>query len=343
MRFGLIGAGEMGALRARALERVAGASLVVAADLNPVRASQLAPEGVADPRRLLERADVDAILVATLPDSHEEHAIAALEAGKHVLCEKPLAPTPDAARRMNEAARRNQRVLATGFNQRYFPNIRRVRDYIARGRIGRVLHVRAYAGHRGLPEFRTPAERDPAVIGGGTLMDNGIHLIDHVRALGGDFDEVRGFASDAVWKFAGAEDNGVAVLTADDGRWASLHASWSEWRGYRFWVQVYGEKGAVRASYGPLYAELALIDTEGRRRGGERSLFPAENVREKLGGWQTTVLRTFEDELRDFIRRVEGAQTLGATGFDGFRAVEIAHAVRQSSDARSPVALSDPF
>ena len=343
MRFGLIGAGEMGALRARALERIAGASLVIAADLDPVRAARVAPEGAADPRFLLERADVDAVLVSTPPDLHEPHTLAALEAGKHVLCEKPLAPTPEAARRMIETARRNGRILATGFNQRYFPNLRRVQDYIEQGRIGRVLHVRAYAGHRGLPEFRSPAERDPAVIGGGALMDNGIHLIDHVRRLAGDFDEVRGFASEAVWKSAGAEDNGVAILTAKDGRWASLHASWSEWRGYRFWIQVYGEKGAVRASYGPLYAELAEVDPDGRPRGRERSFFPAENVREKLGGWRATLLRTFEDELRDFIRSAAGAATPAATGFDGYRAVEIAHAVRRSSDSRSPVALSDPF
>src|SRR5690606_2157286 len=101
--------------------------------------------------------------------------------------------------------------------------------------------------------FRSASERDPAVIGGGALMDNGIHLIDHVRYLGGEFDEVRGFASEAVWKIPGAEDNGVALLTAADGRWASLHASWSEWRGYRFWIQAYGERGALRVSYGPLY------------------------------------------------------------------------------------------
>ena len=343
MRFGLIGAGEIGALRAQALERLPGASLVAAADLDPVRASRLAPEGVGDARYVFDRADVDAVLVCTPPDSHEMHTLAALETGKHVLCEKPLAPTPDAARRMAKAALRHGRVLATGFNQRYFPNLRCVKRFIEQGRIGNVRYVRAYAGHRGLSEFRSPAEHDPAVIGGGALMDNGIHLIDHLRYLAGDFDEVQGFASEACWKITGAEDNGLAVLTARDGRWASLHASWTEWRGYRFWIQAYGEKGAVRASYGPLYAELAEVDSEGRPVRRERSFFPAVNVREKLGGWQATVVQSFADELADLTRRVEGADAPAATAFDGFRAVEIAHAVRRSSDLRLPVALSDPF
>jgi predicted dehydrogenase len=343
MRFGLIGAGEIGALRSQALREIPGSSLVIAADLDPVRASRLAPEGVGDARYVFGRADVDAVVVSTPPDTHEAYALAALEAGKHVLCEKPLAPTPEAAARMLEAAQRCERILATGFNQRYFPNLRCVKAHIEQGRIGRVLHVRAYAGHRGLSEFRSPAERDPAVIGGGALMDNGSHLIDQVRYLAGDFAQVQGFASEAMWKLAGAEDNGLALLTAPDGRWASLHASWTEWRGYRFWVQVYGEKGAVRASYGPLYAELAEIDGEGRRLHTERSFFPARNFREKLGGWRWTVKQSFIEELRDFTRRVEGAATPAATAFDGFRAVEIAHAVRRGSGSRSPVALRDPF
>ena len=343
MRFGLIGAGEIGALRARALKRLAGSSLVIAADADPVRASALAPEGAGDARMVFDRADVDAVLICTPPDSHAELTLAALEAGKHVLCEKPLASATEAARRMVEAAQQHSLVLATGFNQRYFPNLRWAKRVVEQGRIGRVLHIRAYAGHRGLSEFRSPAERDPSVIGGGALMDNGIHLIDHVRYFAGDFDQVQGFASEAMWKIAGAEDNGVALLTAEDGRWASLHASWTEWRGYRFWVQVYGERGAVRAWYGPLYADLSEVDGEGRLVRRERAMFPAANVREKLRGWKATVVESFADELRDFARRVEGAEAPGANGFDGYRAVEIAQAVRRSSDSRSPVALSDPF
>ncbi|MEZ5364108.1 MAG: Gfo/Idh/MocA family oxidoreductase [Bryobacterales bacterium] len=343
MRFGLIGAGEIGALRARAVGRLNGCSLVVAADCDPSRASRIAPQAVEDPRRTYDRDDVDAVLICTPPNLHEGQTIAALDAGKHVLCEKPLAPSPEAARRMVEAARRNGRVLATGFNQRYFPNLRRARESIEQGRIGRILHVRAYAGHRGLSEFRSASERDPGVIGGGALMDNGIHLIDHVRYLAGEFDSVSGFASEAMWKISGAEDNGVALLSAQDGRWASLQASWTEWRGYRFWIQVYGDQGAVSASYGPLYFELEQIDAEGRRVHRERALYPGANVREKIQGWQSTVELTFVDEIADFVRRVAGERGPAATGFDGFRAVEIAHAVRRSSDSRAPVALSDPF
>ena len=341
MTFGLIGAGEAGALRARALASVAGARLAAAADLDQSRARRLAPDGFAEAAKLIERPDLDAVLVCTPPDTHESLAVAALDAGKHVLCEKPLAPAPEAARRMVAAAGRAGRILAAGFNQRYFPSVRFVQQAIAQGRIGEVRHVRAYAGHRGLTEFRSAAERDPARLGGGALMDNGIHLIDLVRHLGGEFDEARGFVSEAAWNWPGAEDNGVGLLTAGDGRWASLHASWTEWRGYRFWVRVYGSRGVASMRYGPLYAEIVETDETGREAGRERRLFAAANVREKLGGgWRRTLVDSFAAELRDFVCAAEGGDPgPAASGEDGLRAVEIAYAVRESSRNGAAVRL----
>ena len=317
MRLGLIGLGEVGRLRAKAVRRTVGAELVVTAD--PV-----APADLRDPRELLRRDDVDAVLVCTPPESHEELTLAALEAGKHVLCEKPLAPTPAAARRMVDAAEARGLTLATGFNQRHFPNLTWVKDALDAGRIGRVTHLRAYAGHRGLPEFRSERERDPALLGGGALMDNGIHLIDHVRFLGGEFENVQGLASNAVWQLGRAEDNAVALLRSSDGRWALLHASWTEWSGYRFWIDVYGERGKARVWYGPLYAELIELQAPGQARRPRRRFFWRANLREKLGGWRATVEDSFVAELTEFAALAAGRS---ASGRDGLRAVEIAHAV----------------
>ena len=98
---------------------------------------------------------------------------------------------------MLESARRRGLTVATGFNQRYFPAIQFVKQALERGELGELRHVKAYAGHSGLNEFRQPWEHDSQVVGGGTLMDNGIHLIDHVRFLVGEIEEVFGFASSA--------------------------------------------------------------------------------------------------------------------------------------------------
>ncbi|MBI1356992.1 MAG: hypothetical protein GC160_21850 [Acidobacteria bacterium] len=316
MRLGLIGLGEVGRLRAQALRRVPGAELIVTADPH-------APADLRDPKELLGR-DLDAVLVCTPPETHEELTLAALEAGLHVLCEKPLAPNPGAARRMVEAAEARGLTLATGFNQRHFPNLAWVKGALEEGRIGRITHLRAYAGHRGLPEFRSERERDPELLGGGALMDNGIHLIDHVRFLGGEFDRVEGLASSSVWNLGRAEDNGVALLCADDGRWALLHASWTEWSGYRFWIDVYGDRGKARVWYGPLYAELIELAAPGAKARPQRRLFWRANLREKLGDWRTTVVDSFVAELTEFVRL---SPVRSATGRDGLRAVEIAHSV----------------
>jgi predicted dehydrogenase len=344
VRFGLVGAGEIGRLRAAALRNVPGCSLEAVADADGTRAQGAArPSGARafeNYQRMLDEGPLDAVIVSTPPHLHEEIALAALEAGKHVLCEKPLAPTVESCRRILECARRHGRSLATGFNQRYFPAIQFVKQVLDRGELGRLRHVKAYAGHSGLNEFRQPWEHDSRIIGGGTLMDNGIHLIDHVRFLLGDVEEVYGFASSRIWNLNGSEDNGFALLRGEKDAIATLHSSWSEWRGYRFSIEAFGDRGMARASYGPMMATAVRMERPGGPARRERRLFPWIAVREKLSGWQSTVRLTFEQELRDFLGLLEGKPGSIADGVAGLRAVEIAHAIRASSESRSPVKLA---
>lgn len=346
MRFGLAGAGEIGVLRARALSRLDGQELVAVADPDQARAARIGLPTFASAAELAASAEIDALIVSTPPSAHVDAAIAALEAGKHVLIEKPLAPTPEASRSILKAARDRSLTVAVGFNQRYFPAIERIRQAVRSGEIGAVRQVRAYSGHPGPGEFHSPWESDPAVTGGGALMDNGSHLIDHVRALGGDFQTVEGTASDAAWPHSGErfrDSDASLILRADDGRCASLSVSWSEHRGYRFWVEAVGERGVVRASYGPMFASVTTVESPGKAPRKQRDFYPSVALREKLFGWQTTVERTFERELRDFVSRISGQDVPAAEGFDGLRAVEIAHAVYEASASRSSVRLSDPF
>ena len=142
MNFGLIGAGQIGRVREQAIRRASGCELAAVADTDPARARSLAASVQAavcvDYKELLRREDVDAVIISTPPDSHEEIAIAALEAGKHVLCEKPLAPNPDACRRMLSAAGKANRTLSTGFCQRYCPAIQFVKETVTSGAIGEI-------------------------------------------------------------------------------------------------------------------------------------------------------------------------------------------------------------
>lgn len=347
MNFGLVGAGCIGKIRARALADASGCELSAVFDPAEDRARALADAhdisvaGHFD--RLIERGDLDAVIVSSPPPFHEEQAIAALEADKHVLCEKPLSNSVESCRRMVEAARTNGNTLATGFNHRYFPAVQFVKDTLDKGLIGELDHVRAFAGHEGLSEFRSSWEYDSEVVGGGALMDVGIHLIDLTRYLLGDVESVYGTATNNIWDLNGSEDNGIAVLRSPEGPHALLQATWGEWKGYRFHVDVYGTNGMARAYYAPMFGMRITMDEPGGEKTRSMNFYPKTFLMEKLQGWQWTVERTFRREIEDFLRYCDGHPEPLASGFAGFRAVEVAHAVYQCTRDREPVPLTPPF
>lgn len=345
MRFGLIGAGGIGALRAAALQRAEGIELAAVHDLDEARARKIAPGARFFPRaeQLFDSADVDAVVISTPPDSHEALATGALEAGKHVLVEKPMAPSVDACRRMVDVARRHQRLLTVGYNHRYFPATKLVRDTVRSGEIGKLAHVRAYAGHSGLSEFKAPWMYDAAVMGGGALFDNGTHVIDLLRYVMGDAEEVCGMASNGVWHLPGVEDNAFALIRSADGVIGSVDASWSEWKGYRFYIEAYGDKGMARAYYAPMMATVIKLDRPGGNRKVKRHFYPGLMLLEKLRGWQSTVIQTFIEEFRDFVQIADNRDSDAvriASAADGARAIEIAKAVYSSSQSGGSVRLA---
>lgn len=342
MRFGLIGAGAIGKIRADALGQSPLCELVAVADLDEKRAHVAAPGAkyYGDAEALIAAGDVDAVIISTPPPLHEPLAVAAAATGKHVLVEKPMAATPDACERMIAAAKAAGTLLTVGYNHRYFEALKLVRDVVRSGEIGTLSHVRAYTGHSGLSEFKAPWMYDQKVMGGGAFMDNGTHMIDLVRYLTGDPTEVFGFATHKVWGLD-VEDEAIALLRTADGTTASIEASWHEWRGYRFHIEAYGDRGMARAYYAPMMATVIRLDKPGGRRSVERRFYPKTILREKLKGWQTTVIQAFLEELADFVAAARGEGQSGrlALGTDGLRAIQIAHATYASESARNCVRL----
>ena len=345
LNFGLVGAGGIGKVRAKALQATPECRLVAAADLDLLRARSATSAQTfcyQDYRLVLQKPDVEAVVVSTPPAHHEEIVLAALAAGKHVLCEKPLATTVEACRRMVEAARRSGKILVTGFNHRYFPAVKFLKETLDSGRIGALDHVRAFAGHTGLSEFKAPWMHSKEGIGGGALMDVGIHVIDLARYILGDVTQVYGVATSDIWKQGQAEDNGFAILRSPTGKVATLHATWTEWKGYRFFLEAYGDRGMARAYYAPMFAMAILMDKPGGARRREFHFYPEIILREKFAGWETTTSKAFQEEFRDFVKLVRGAPASSvnlADGFAGCRAVEIANAVYQSTATGQAVQL----
>ena len=344
MRFGLIGVGAVGRIRRMALAVLPGSTLSAVHDLNMAAAKEFAGGAhVFDSAESLFASDAcDAVIISTPPNSHERLAIGALENGKHVLVEKPMANSLESCQRMLEASRRAGLVLTVGFNQRYFDAVKVLRDAVRSGAIGRLSYVRGFAGHTGLSEFGAPWMYDKDVMGGGALMDNGIHMLDLVRHIMGEVESVYGVIKNDIWNLDRSEDNAFALLRGRDGVVGSLNASWSEWKGYQTYIEAYGDKGMARASYAPMTSTVITMERPGGIPRVKRDFYVSAIVREKLRGWQSTAVRTFLQEFTDFIELTKNREGGGviAQGIDGYRSIEIANAIYRASETGQPVTLS---
>ena len=343
MRFGVIGAGTIGQMRARSVASYPGAELAAVSDPN-VEAARLAARGTrarveADHRAFLSDGSVDAVIVSTPVQLHEAIILESLSAGKHVLCEKPLSNSPESCRRILDAATESGRHVAVGFNHRFYPAFLFMKHAIEAGRIGKLDEVRTYGGHDGLHNFRADWMYKRPHSGGGAMMDVGIHMTDLARWMAGDVSEAYGLAGENVWRVEGSEDRAVAVFKTASGVPIQYGASWNEWKGYRAWIEAYGDRGMIRAQYGPMFNLLIEQAQPGAPR--KRTYKPYLDValRERLRGWETTTLLSFQAELAEFGAKLEGKGSLAADVWDGVQAVEIADAVYQSTRSGQVVRL----
>jgi predicted dehydrogenase len=342
IRIGIVGAGVIGRLRAQSVRASTATKLLAVADPDGAAAKRLAggdAVAVTELDRLWDQP-LDAVIVSSPVQYHAEACVAALSRGLHVLVEKPLTNSLESAESVVAAARQAGRVLAVGFNLRYFPSMAYIRRVIDDGTIGDLIHVRLFGGHDGLANFRADWQYRAPESGGGATMDIGIHLSDLARFYLGDITEVYGVASERVWQVEGSEDDAIAVLRNPAGVPARYHATWDEWEGYRLVVEAYGTLGMVRGSYGPMRNLLITHERPGAPRRTVKKWYPEVMLREKFRSWETTTEMSFEDELRDFVARIQG-QPGGwlADGHDGLRSMQVAAAVRQSSASREAVHL----
>jgi len=231
MRVAIVGCGRIGQRRARAL----GADiLVVCADVVRERADALAEtspgaRSVASWREAVEQRDVNVVVVATPHHLLAQVTLAAVAAGKHVLVEKPGARSAAELEPVINAARSMGVLVRVGFNHRYHPGARKARELVDAGGVGELLYVRGRYGHGGRLGYEKEWRADPAVSGGGELVDQGVHLIDLARWFLGEFQDVQGFAQRYFWDMP-VEDNGFLLLRTATRKVAALHASWTEWK-----------------------------------------------------------------------------------------------------------------
>ena len=300
---GLIGAGKVARVHASNLARIEGVRLVAVADAVPEAAESLAGEvgcdALASAGELLARADVDAVLVTTPPDTHAELIGAAADAGKQIFCEKPLATSVDDARGAVEAAERAGVLLQIGYNRRFDPGFRSVREEVQEGRVGRPLLLRISS--------RDPSPPPPEYLArsGGVFLDTTSHDLDLARfVLGAEVTEVAARGASLVDENAAAigdVDTLVVALAFSNGAFGAIDNCRLSAYGYDQRLEVHGTDGLAQAENVPAH-------------------FYTDRYEE-----------AFRRELESFVAALDGGEP-EVTGRDGLAAVVAAEAARRSLD-----------
>jgi predicted dehydrogenase len=242
----IVGCGLIGQKRARAL---AGARLAACADLDVRRAQGVAATSpgaiaTADWREAIDRDDVGIVIVATINDSLAEISRYAAEAGRHVLVEKPAGRTVAEIDAVIAAAAAAKRLVRVGFNHRYHPALQKARELVDAGVAGELMFVRGRYGHGGRVGYDREWRANPALSGGGELIDQGVHLIDLARWFLGDFPSVTGSAHTYFWQMP-VDDNAFLLLRTAADRAAFLHVSCTEWKNL-FSFEIYGKTAKIQ-------------------------------------------------------------------------------------------------
>nr|WP_030662525.1 Gfo/Idh/MocA family oxidoreductase [Streptomyces cellulosae] len=327
-----------------------------------------------DWRALIERDDVDLVDICTPGDSHAEIALAALAAGKHVLCEKPLANTVAEAETMTAAAEvayRNGRLAMVGFNYRRVPATALARSMVAEGRLGALRHVRVAYLQDWLvdPEFPLTWRLKKELAGSGSLGDLGAHIVDLAQYLAGErlagvsaltetFVRERPLPGGATSGLSAVSANGTGQVTVDDaavftgrftsGALASFEATrYATGRKNALRIELNGARGSLAFDLERLN-ELAYHDaTEPGAHAGFRRILVTEPEHPYLEAWWPPghglgYEHTFVHQVRDLVHAIDEGRRPEPSFADGLQVQRVLAAVEESAEKNSvytPIAV----
>ncbi len=330
VRLGVIGVGRIGRLHVHHLvTQIPQARVVAVADVIEEVARQVAhtyhiPHVYRDPRALVEREDIDAVIICSSTNTHADFIEMAARAGKHVFCEKPLDLDVDRVRHVLRVVAEAGVKLQVGFQRRFDPSFRRARDLIAQGAIG-------------VPHVVRITSRDPAPppleyikVSGGIFLDMTIHDFDMSRFLLNDEPEevyaTGGVLVDPAIGEAGDIDTALITLRFRSGALVSIDNSRKAVYGYDQRVEVFGSEGMVAVG-NKMPDQVVQVDVNGTH-GPKPVYFFMERYTE-----------AYIEEMRAFVRSLLEDTPPPVTGWDGLVPVMMGHAAWQSYREHRPISV----
>ena len=299
------------------------AVLVGIADDDPKRAKEMAERYKTkcfSSYQSLLKQDVDAVIICPENIKHKELTLMAAEAGKHVLCEKPLATTMKDARAMIDACNKHKVKLMTAFPCRYSPAMVRAKQAVDSGAIGKVLAMKGT--NRGQMPGGWFIEMDKS--GGGAAMDHTVHVADLMRwVLKSEPVEVYAELSNLLFH-KDYDDVGELTITFDNGVFSTLDTSWSRPESFPYWgdvtLEIVGTNGLIIMD---MFAQNIVRYSD-------------ESMRVSWVNWGDSIDYGL---IKDFVKIIAEDLPVSITGEDGMKAVEVALAAYKSSATNQPVKL----
>ncbi|HYK74500.1 MAG TPA: Gfo/Idh/MocA family oxidoreductase [Pseudoneobacillus sp.] len=294
-------------------------------------AAQYGAKAYTSYEELLADQNVDAVSVCTPNYLHAPVSVAALNAGKHVLCEKPMATSREEAEMMIEAANKCGKKLMIAHNQRFVPSHQKARKLIESGEVGKIYSFRTAFGHGGPEGWSADGKdswffkKEEAFIG--AMGDLGVHKTDLLRfLLGEEFVEVGAFIETSAKKNATVDDTAVCVLKTESGIIGTLAASWSYVSKEDNSTIIYGEKAILRLEDDPNHSLVVQYKN-------------GEVVKYELGAIQTNESggQRSSQVINHFINAIVQDIEPPVTGEEGMKSLQVVLSALESNESKQIV------
>jgi len=325
IRFAVVGCGRMGLRRIKRIDSHPEAELIGVADVDKELMRKIGNEFGVDHYsnydELINKSDVDCIVISVPNKFHAPITIGAMENGKHIFCEKPMARNPDEGIKMVKEAIENEVFLKVGSNLRYFPSVQKAKELLNNSAVDDILYIRGWIGNSGW-QLNNSWFSDVELAGGGTFLDNGCHLLDICRWFLGEVVECSGSVS-RMYHSIDVEDNGFGIFKFMNGEFAFIQSSWTEWADYMY-MEIYGTEGYIRIDDRNPNCMVTLGKKDGYQQIYDFSRLPPQS---------------YDVEFNEFMNALRNQSHPEPTGFDGLRAVQMAYGVYESSQLGKTVKI----
>lgn len=324
LKVGIAGYGVVGKLRRQYIDQHPELQTVAVCDKNIKKKGEVfdGVPGYSNYNQLLDSEELDVLFVSLPNYLAPEVTMAGLEKGLHVFCEKPPGRNVEDILNVIEVEKKNpDLVLKYGFNHRYHYSVRDALRLIKSGELGEIINMTGSYGKSKMVPFVGEWRAERKYAGGGILLDQGIHMVDLMRAFCGDFQTVKSFISNRFWNYD-VEDNAYALMWDEQGRVGMIHSSATQWQ-HRFRLEI-----ALTEGYLELHGILS-----GSKSYGEEKLIIGRKSKSFTGNDREEIVTYLEDnswhdEIFEFVDSINsGKKPLNGSSEDALATMKLVYRI----------------